>query len=78
MAKQDADILDDDLLDVFYALLDANGIVATMTDDGVLLGFTVDRLKDLLSAARRDEDGQVIIFVSKDQAIVTNDEDLLN
>lgn len=54
---------DEETMEIFRAQLERNGLVASISDGGVLVGFSVEKLREFLDLAEKDEDKKVIILM---------------
>lgn len=68
---------DQDAIDEFNALLAEAGLVIHTTDEGLVIGITMDKLAEFTTLAKADENKRVIIYV-KQQDEDTNIGTLLN
>jgi hypothetical protein len=67
---------DRESVDEFIQLLSNAGLVVSFTDDGMILGMTLDKLQELVGLATVDSDKRVIIFVKNDDQEISRE--LLN
>lgn len=52
-------------VDDFIDELEENGLVVSSVDDGIVIGISADKLRELLEKAMSTEDELVLLFVKK-------------
>lgn len=54
---------DSELIEAFSVMLDAEGVASIVVDDGVVVGFTVDKLHELLQLAAENKDKRIVVHI---------------
>lgn len=62
----DDDTVSDEMLDIFNDMLDSKGVAASTMSDGTLIGFTLEKLQELVAIAGGNENKKVIILIAND------------